>query len=149
MLRLNRNCVPQTPMHKANKKAYKDRTPEYTAQWLVYRCGRAEAAGRIIHEYKHLYVMTCAELPGNFKVGRSNGVVARMKDLNNGHCFTVEILAIYEGSGILECVVNDRLTGSGVGALARATTRASRSLAMQRRARLFSRAASSPRPVFE
>ena len=60
-------------------------------------------------EQKHLYVMTIAELPGIYKIGRSGDVAARKKDFNRHFVFDLQVIAIYENAGHLELLIHDLL----------------------------------------
>ena len=60
-------------------------------------------------EHQHLYVMTIAEIPGVYKVGRSGDVATRRKELNKHFIFDLQVIAIYENAGHLELLIHDLL----------------------------------------
>ena len=64
---------------------------------------------RILNDQIQLYVMTFAEHPGIYKVGRTDDVAKRRTQINRGVFLTVQVLAIYENAGHLESGVHDLL----------------------------------------
>ena len=63
---------------------------------------------------KHLYVMTIAELPGRFKIGRTHDIAKRRKQTDIGNFFTVCLAASYENAGHHEMQIRDLLAPSRI-----------------------------------
>ena len=93
-----------TPSRKLYVRSYGQRVYRKVARAL--HLGRP---GLRIRERKHLYVMTIAEHPGIYKVGRTDDVAARRRSINVGLFLTVQILAICENAGHLELPIHDLL----------------------------------------
>ena len=63
--------------------------------------------------------MVYVELPGRFKVGRTDDVAQRVKTLNRGHSVTLDVVAIFENAGHLEMPIHDLLQPYRVGVRSR------------------------------
>ena len=56
-----------------------------------------------------LYVMRNPLLPDMVKIGKAADVAKRAKELGSSQPFTIEICFQYEGYGVLEYIIHDRL----------------------------------------
>ena len=54
--------------------------------------------------------MTILEMPGVYKIGYTADVESRRRSLNAGHCFKVNVVAVYKGFGHCELPVHDILS---------------------------------------
>ena len=92
-----------TPSRKLYVRSYNQRDERKAARAL--RLGRPLR----IRDRKHLYVMTIAEHPGIYKIGRTDDIAARKRSINASLFLTVQILAICENAGHLELPIHDIL----------------------------------------
>ena len=56
-----------------------------------------------------LYIATRSDAPHLLKVGRSSNAHSRCRQLQNGHCFRIHVLAIFGGMGACEAPVHRAL----------------------------------------
>ena len=56
-----------------------------------------------------LYLATRSDAPHLLKIGRSSNAHSRCRQLQHGHCFTIQVIAIFDGMGACESTVHKSL----------------------------------------
>ena len=62
-----------------------------------------------------LYIATRTDAPHLLKIGRSSNIRARCRQLQTGHCFQIQVLAIFRGFGACEKPVHRALRDCRLG----------------------------------
>ena len=105
-LKVHRRKHYQSPAGRAYYKA-REQTAERKAYHKAIGVARRKPNG---HEaQKHLYIMSIAEVPDLYKIGRTADIAKRRKSLNQGWCLNLRIVGEYENYGHLELPIHDLL----------------------------------------
>ena len=62
-----------------------------------------------------LYIATRSDAPHLLKIGRSSNANSRCRQLQNGHCFRIHVIAIFRGVGACEKPIHRALRDYRVG----------------------------------
>ena len=84
-------------------------SPEVTTNDLTTKISQLEAETPLPPKKDDLYVMQNSRIPDEKKVGRSQDVSIRAKQLGQSQNFRMQILKVYSGQGYLESTIHKRL----------------------------------------
>ena len=96
-------------LQAAGPQAFAEEAPSAAVQPEAPAEAAEPPLQELLDTHEDLYIMQNSRIPGEIKIGRSNNVPRRKKDLEQAQNFKMNVLTIFPGKGYLEKEVHKRL----------------------------------------